>query len=344
VKSQPNVAWPLVVLVSIYAVVLAADWIAPYDYFEQERSLPSAPPTWPHFVDTEGSFHLRPFVYRLVEDPQRLGVYEEDRSELFPIRFFVATPWSSRQFGPFEARWRLFSVDENARILLLGSDSFGRDQFSRLLYGGRLSLLTGLLAGLVAVGLGLVLGAVAGYYGGVVDAMMMRVGEVFLSLPWLYLLIGVRAFLPLEVPATQTSLLTMGLLALIGWPSPARLVRGVVLSGRRRDFVLAACGFGASDSYLLWHHVLPQARNVVVTQLTLLIPRFVLAEVTLSFLGLGVAEPVPSLGSLLATFQQYHVVVTWWWMSAPAIALIAVILSYHRLARALEERFARVVS
>lgn len=329
---------PLAFLLAVYAAVGAADWIAPYDYYEQHRELPLAPPTRLRFVDAEGGFHLRPFVYRLVERSGEPGEYVEDRSAIFPLRFLVAAP--PRRLGPLEVQRRLFGVDEPARILLLGSDRFGRDLFSRLLYGGRISLAAGLAAAAVAVGLGVVVGSAAGFWGGGLDALLMRLGELFMAFPALYLLVAVRAALPLDLEAVETFAVTVAVIALLAWVRPARLVRGVVLSARERDFVRAARGFGASDLYLLRRHVLPQTAAVVLTHLAVAVPRLVLAEVTLSFLGLGIAEPVPSWGLMLAELRRYEALVSYWWLSLPAVALIAVVIGYHHLASVLERRFA----
>ncbi len=170
----------------------------------------------------------------------------------------------------------------------------------------------------------------------------MRGGELFLALPWLYLLFAVRAALPLHVAEWQVFLLLVAVMGLIGWARPARLIRGVVLSAKERNFVLAARGFGASDAHVICRHVLPQTYVVVLTQMTLLIPQYILAEVTLSFLGLGVSEPIPSWGTLLASLQQYYVLSSFWWMFLPAILLIPVFLLYYAAADALQERLASV--
>ncbi len=318
------------VLLASYALAIGADFFAPYDFARQNRDQSFAPPSRLHFVDQEGRFHWRPFVYAWQGLP---GEYTEDHGRRFALRFLVAG--SSANGEPTR---RLFGVEQPGRVFLLGTDRFGRDQLSRLLYGARISLFGGLIAAGLAVALGLVAGAVAGYFGGWIDEALMRLAELFLALPWLYLLIGVRAFLPLHISATQAFLLLVGLIGLIGWAAPARLVRGVVLSARRRDYVTAARGFGASDVYILWRHVLPRAMPVATTQLAVRIPSYVLAEVTLSFLGLGVAEPVPSWGNMLAVLQQAHVLLSYGWMFLPAIALAVVILSYHQLASLIEDR------
>jgi peptide/nickel transport system permease protein len=161
------------------------------------------------------------------------------------------------------------------------------------------------------------------------------VTELFLSLPWLYFLLGVRAFLPLHLSALHTFFLLTGVIGLIGWARPARLVRGIVLSSRNRNYVLAARGFGASDFYILWRHVIPEAFGVLLTQAALLVPQYIAAEVTLSFFGLGVSEPVPSWGNMLSALEQYSVLVAYGWLLAPAGALIITSVLYGYLADAL---------
>jgi peptide/nickel transport system permease protein len=316
----------LVSLLALHALVLLAGFFAPYDPVEQNRLHPFAPPSRLRFVDVEGRLHLRPFVYALAEAPDQPLVYREDRSRRHPVRFFV------------NGGRRFFGVDEPGRVFLLGTDGLGRDQLSRLLHGGRLSLLAGLIAAALSLGAGFVLGMLAGYYGRWVDALVMRAAEVFMALPWLYLLLAVRAFLPLHVSPAGAFLLLVVVIGLVDWARPARLARGVALSARERDFVLAARSFGATDAYLIRRHVAPEAVGVLVTQAALLVPQYVLAEVTLSFVGLGVAEPAPSWGNMLAALQQYHVMISYWWMWAPALALVPVFFAYHALADALHAR------
>jgi peptide/nickel transport system permease protein len=223
-------------------------------------------------------------------------------------------------------------------VFLLGTDAYGRDVFSRLLYGGRVSLFTGLLAAFLSLALGLALGTAAGFYGGWLDRLLMRGGELMMALPWLYLLLAVRAFLPLHITTVQAFFLLVVIIGGVGWVRPARLIRGVVLSARERGFVLAARGFGASNAYLIRRHILPLTLGVVLTQATVLIPQYILAEVALSFLGLGVGEPVPSWGNMLAEAQQYHALVEHWWMLAPGLAIIPVLLGYLLLADTLLEK------
>ena len=167
----------------------------------------------------------------------------------------------------------------------------------------------------------------------------MRGAEIFMALPWIYLLFAVRAFLPLHVGPRQSFFLLVGVIGLTGWARSSRLVRGVILSAKERDFVRAARGFGASSAYILRRHLLPETYGVVLTQAALLIPQCILAEVTLSFLGLGVGEPISSWGNMLASLQKYYVLVSYWWMFIPGMALIPVFLLYNTLADALLGRF-----
>ena len=321
-------------LAALHILVARAGVLAPYPYATQHRQLPYAPPTPIRFVDAAGGLHWRPFVYPLVAADSAPG-YREDRSRRYPLRFFVrGEPYQI--LGLFAADRRLFGVEAPARVFLLGSDGFGRDQFSRLLHGGRISLLAGLVAATLSIGLGLVLGSVAGFYGRWLDSLLMRGAELFMSLPWLYLLLAARAFLPLSLSPVETFLLLVSLIGAIGWAQPARLIRGVVLSARERGYVQAARGFGAGDFYLWRRHLLPEALAPALTQAALLVPQYILAEVTLSFLGLGVAEPVPSWGNMLSEVQKYHVLASAWWMLSPGPVLMLVFVAYHRLARSLQ--------
>jgi peptide/nickel transport system substrate-binding protein len=310
-------------LVTLHLVVALAGFVAPYEPAKQERAFPYAPPTALHVVDASGHFH-RPFVYAQVPDPNDPAAYVDDTSRRFPVRLF--------------SNGHLFAVDAPARVSLLGTDGFGRDVFSRLLHGGRISVAAGLLATLCALLVGLMLGTLAGFFGGLVDRVVMRAADVFMALPWIYLLFAVRAALPLRIDTRATFLMLVAVLGIVGWARPARMVRGIVLSARERTYVRAAEGFGATAPYLLWRHILPHTYGVVLTQASVLIPQYLLAEVALSFLGLGIGEPTASWGGMLGTLQQYHVMTSYWWMLAPAVALAAIALGYHALSALVYER------
>ena len=327
----------VIVLVLLHAVVVFAGFVAPADPASQNRDFPFVPPSSLHFVDARGHFHLRPFIYAWTSKPQGLYEYEESRDREYPLHFLVKGP-EYRIAGAFSSRIHLFGVEAPAQIFLAGTDNYGRDQFSRILYGGRVSLAAGLLATGISLALGVLLGTVSGFYGRWIDESLMRMVELFMVLPWLYLLLAVRAFLPLHISPLQTFFLLVAVIGSIGWARPARLVRGVVLSARTRKYVLASRGFGASDSHILRRHLLPHTYGVLLTQAALLVPQFVIAEVTLSFLGLGLSEPMPSWGNLLASLQQYNVLVSYWWMFAPGLALLVFSLGYLAVADAIQQR------
>ena len=297
----------LLFLAGIHAAAIWAGRLAPYGYDEQHRQYPYAPPARIHW---DGGGRL--VVYGLAADTG--GDYREDGSRHYPLRFL--------------SRGRLLGVDPPGTLFLLGTDGYGRDVFSRVLYGGRVSLLTGLLAAALAVGIGWMLGTVAGFFGSWPDELLMRGSELFLALPWLYLLLAVRAFLPLHIGPLQAFLLLVAIIGGVGWVRPARLVRGVALSARERPFVLAARGFGAGPLYLLRRHIVPFTIPVALTQASVLIPQYILAEVTLSFLGLGVGEPMPSWGNMLAEARHFDALLAHPWLLAPGLAAIPVLLAY----------------
>ena len=310
-------------LVALHLVVAFAGFIAPYDPTSQDRSSPYAPPTAIHISDANGNLQ-QPFVYAQVPDPNDPALYVDDTSRRYPVQLL--------------AHGHLLGVDAPGRLSLLGTDGFGRDVFSRVLHGGRVSIAAGLLATLCALLVGMTLGTLAGFFGGFLDRLVMRTADVFMALPWIYLLFAVRAALPLHIDTRATFLMLVAVLGIVGWARPARMIRGIVLSARERAYVRAAEGFGASSRYLLWRHILPHTYSLALTQASVLIPQYLLAEVALSFLGLGIGEPTASWGGMLGTLQQYHVLTSYWWMLAPAIALGAMALAYHALTALVQER------
>jgi len=334
IRRRKLAKW-LAVLVALHGVIACAGFFAPYDPVAQDRQRPYAPPSKLHFLDKQGRVHMRPFLYPLRMREGLFNQYEEDTARTIPLKFFVDGS-RYKLLGWVPCRLHLFGVDD-ARVYLLGSDGYGRDQLARILHGGQVSLLAGWLGAGITLFLGFGIGAMAGYYGGWRDEILMRFAELFLALPWLYLLFGLRAFLPLSVSPLQSFLLIVVVSGTLGWARPARLVRSVVLSAKERDFVRAARGFGASDQYLLRRHIFPETSSLLMTQATILVPQYVLAEMTLSFLGLGVPEPVASWGNLLGNLQQYSVLMSYWWMYLPALVIVPFFLCYLGLASALQE-------
>ena len=325
---------PAASLIAIHLVVLLGGFLSPCDPTEQDRMRAFAPPTGLYFRDSDG-LHLRPFVRqtRIVG----FGEYAEDQSTTYPLRFFC-TGASYSVLWTLRSTRHLFCAEHSVPVALLGTDAFGRDVFSRLLYGAQISLGAGLMATLLSVLVGLAIGMAAGYQGGWADETLMGASELLITLPWLYLLLALRAFLPLHLSATDSFLLIVCVVAVLGWARPARLVRGVVLGAKTQNFVAAARGFGASEWYIVRRHVLPSVWPVLLTQASLLVPLYVAAEVSLSFFALGVNEPTPSWGNMLAALQQYQVLTSYWWMLSPAVALCIVSVTYCFLADALQVR------
>ena len=317
-------------LVLAHSLALFAGFVATDVPEEQHRMHIFSPPMRIHSFDKNHAFHWRPFVYPLALEPGTFNQYQEQKTRAYPIFFFhVGPPY--KLLGVFPVTRHLLLSSSPEHLFLLGTDAYGRDQFSRLLYGGRISLFAGLLASSISICLGLIVGGLAGFYGGWVDSLLMRIVDAFLAMPWLYLLLAVRAIVPLHVEPNAVFLLLIATLGAVGWARPARLIRSIALSARERDYVAAARGFGASDLYLLRRHIVPVAFPVVLTQWVLYVPQYILAEITLSFFGLGVSEPEPSWGNMLTALQQTFVLSSCWWMFAPALAVTAVSFAYQRL-------------
>ena len=293
------------VLAGLMLLMLAGPRLAPYD---PARSFPGyafAPPMRPHLVDDRGVWHL-PFAYPLrVIDPLE-RTYAEDRSRR--IGFASPEPW-----------------------FVLGADALGRDVWSRLLAGARLSLGVATLAGAAALLLGALLGATAAYAGGWIEHALMRAADVVMVLPAIYLVLALRGALPLVLSTAQVFTALAGVMALIGWPSVARGVRGIVTVESRAEYAEAARALGASPARVVWRHLLPATRGFLGVQATLLIPGFVMAEATLSFAGFGFAEPASSWGAMLRDASQVRVAVEAPWLLAPAIALTATVFVIHAL-------------
>jgi peptide/nickel transport system permease protein len=322
---------PLILLVALHALLLAAEPLAPYAPDEQHREFSYSPPTRLRLVDGAGRWHLTPFVAAAdrppMPGPQHVGAISN-------VRWFPrGAPY--RVAGLVSGDRHLTGVEAPSHLFLLGTDRYGRDMLSRLLVGARLSLFAGALATAMALGLGVLVGGASGFFGGRLDAGLMWVTDAVLALPWIYLLLAARALLPLGLPPSQAFLVVVLLMGAIGWARPARLVRGVAMAERDRDYVAAARGCGATDLRLLARHVLPQASGVMLTQASIMVPRFVLGEVTLSFLGLGLGEPAPSLGTLAAGLVPPGLVLTHWWLAAPLVAMVLVFALYEWAAVAL---------
>lgn len=292
-----------------------APWLAPHHPSRQFRDLAYAPPNPPRVIAADGRIRL-PFVYplRLVDRLERR--FEVDRSSPMPFR------WRQRDAAaPGSAIW-----------LPLGADALGRDIASRLLLGARTSLLVACAATLLALVLGGVVGGLAGYAGGRTDEWLMRLTDFMLVLPAIYLVLALRAALPLVLGPGEVFGMLVGVFALAGWPYPARGIRAIVAGERRKEYAEAARALGAGPWRILIRHLLPATASFLVVQAGLLVPSFILAEATLSFVGFGFPEPHPSLGLMLQDAARIAALSEAPWLLAPAIAIVVAILAIHRLA------------
>lgn len=328
-----GIYFPIVFLIIVHAAVIGADFVAPYEPTSQHSREPFLPPSRVHWFDEENPIRWRPFICGW---HNQNGLYKEDCGITLPIQWFVNGS-SYKLVGLIPSNRHLFGVAAPHTIHLMGTDSLGRDQFSRFLHGGRISLFAGLLACALSMAIGISMGVAGGFLGWRIDECITGLCELFLSLPWLFLLIAVRAALPLDLPSHYAFLLIVGLIGVIGWARPARLIRAAVLTAKERDFVRAARGFGASDIHILQRHILPEIYGITLTHTTLLTPRYILAEVTLTFLGLGVAEPDPSWGSLLASIN-YPAFQSRWWLVLPILPLCLTFMAYTMISNFIRSR------
>jgi peptide/nickel transport system permease protein len=327
IKHKLAIVGSIIVIV-LYIAVLFHGFIAPYD--KQERSkLIHFTPQKVHFTDN-GRLTW-PFVYGITSksDPKTFTrVYVEDENLVYPINLFVrGAPY--KLFGFINTDIRLFGVSEGGTIFLMGTDELGRDLFSRILYGGAISLSIGLLGVLASFVLGAALGGISGYYGGVLDTIIQRVIEFLLSMPTIPLWMALSVAVPIDWPPTRVYFAITLILSLRGWCGLARVVRGKLLELREEDFVMAAQLLGASDARIISRHMLPSFLSYLIVDMTLAIPGMILGETALSFLGLGLRPPVVSWGVLLQQASNVRTVATYPWLMWPAVFVILTVLGFN---------------
>ena len=317
-----------VVLAVLYVVAIFCEFIAPYDPATKNTELLTAPPQRIHFFGA-GGFSARPFVYAYTvgEDPVTWRkIYEEDTEVRFPIRWFVRGE-EYRLWGLFRTRLHLFGVDDGY-VFLFGTDILGRDVFSRIMYGTRISLSIGLIGVALSFILGLTIGGVSGYFGGFADAVVQRSIDFLRSLPVLPVWMALAAALPANWPTIRVYFGITVIVSLIGWTGLARVVRSKLLSLRHEDFVMAAVVAGAPSGKIISRHLIPGFLSYVIVSLTLAVPNMILSETALSFLGLGLRPPVVSWGVLLSEAQNLHAIALAPWLLLPGLFIIVAVLAF----------------
>ncbi len=302
-------------LVTIAFVAATASLIAPHDPGQQFVDYIYAPPMFPHVVDDSGRWH-RPFIYPVRVTNRLEREYTEDRTGRIPLLWFTS-------------RTIVNTPDSQIPWLICGADALGRDIFARVLRGARLSLGISVVAAAGALLLGAMIGATAGFHGGRVDEVLMRIADFVLVLPVIYVVVVLRASMPLVLSTTEVFWTMTTVMSLAGWPYVARGVRSVIAAERRREYAEAARAIGAGGLRILLRHLLPAARGFLTVQTTLLVPVFILAEATLSFAGLGFAEPTPSWGVMLHEASRAPILAEAPWLLTPAVAIIVTVLALN---------------
>lgn len=322
--------WSATVLLVLYLAAVFCEFLAPYSLSFQDTSYNYAPPQRLHFT-SESGFHLWPFVYGLKgqRNPETLQKsYQEDLTQKYPIRL-LAKGQTYKFWGLFKMDRHLIGVDSGGTLFLLGTDSMGRDLLSRIIYGSRISLTIGLLGVSLSFFLGLSIGAISGYFGGWVDDLIQRMIEILRSFPQIPLWLALSAALPSSWSALQIYLGITIVLSIIGWTGLARQVRSKILSLREEDFATAALLVGASQTRIMWHHLLPSFMSHIIVSLTLAIPAMIIGETSLSFLGLGLRPPITSWGVLLKEAQNMRTIAFYPWLLSPAVFVILTVLVFN---------------
>ncbi len=336
-KSKAG-AVSLVTLSVLYLGIIFAAFFAPYNYDQDDVLNSYSPPTKIHLFNFSAK-QFTPFVYgkKCVVNKYYQRIYSEDKSKIYPVKFFTKG-FKYKLFGIWNCNRHLFGTDEG-KIYLLGADLRGRDLFSRILYGGRISLSIVVVAGLISFSIGLLVGGISGYFGGKIDNFTMRVCEIIMMIPSFYLLLVLRSSFPVNWGSAQVYFMVVIILSLIGWASLARTIRGMALSLRENDFVYAAKSAGLGNFKIIIKHILPHTLSYSLVALVLSIPSYILAEAALSLIGLGIQEPQASWGNLLSSALGIVNIRLYPWILIPGIFIIITGMCFYILGDTLRDIF-----
>jgi peptide/nickel transport system permease protein len=330
-----------VILILFYFVAIFAEFIAPYGPDDTFVRYTLAPPSPLHLVDDQGQFH-GPFVYKIKRtvDLETLAkIYTEEKGTIYPIRLFAkGTPY--KLWGLIDADIHLFGLDvpqDEQGVLIFGADRLGRDMFSRVIYGARISLSLGLVGVFMSLLLGIIIGGISGYFGGAVDNFIQRAIEFIRSIPTIPLWMGLSAALPVDMPVIQVYFGITIILSLVSWTGMARVVRGRFLALREEDFVLAARLSGSRQARIIMVHMVPSFLSHIIATLTLNIPGMILSETGLSFIGLGLRPPAISWGVLLQEAMNVSAIALAPWVFWPAVAVVTAVLCFNFLGDGLRD-------
>ncbi|MCD6318934.1 ABC transporter permease [Candidatus Aerophobetes bacterium] len=328
----------IAVLVILYLGGIFCEFVAPYGLETRQIKYTYAPPQRIHFFDEKG-FHIHPFVYgikRRIDLETLQKIYSEDKTKKYPIHFFTHGE-KYKMWNLFPMDIHFFGVKEGGVIFLLGTDRMGRDMFSRIVYGARISLSIGLVGVFLSLVIGLTLGGISGYLGGVTDTILQRVIEILRSFPTIPLWLALSAAVPPQWPPLRVYFGITVILSFIGWTGLARVVRGKLLALREEDFVMAAKIAGCKDTRIIGRHLLPGFLSYIIVSMTLSIPGMILGETSLSFLGLGLRPPITSWGVLLKEAQNVRTVALHPWLMIPVVFVIITVLAFNFLGDGLRD-------
>lgn len=330
----------LIALIILYFIIALSDFIAPYNPNTRYPKASYLPPSMIYFTN---DFMLPlPYIYKtsyVFDNKNFAKKIVEDKSRKSYLRFLVKGE-KYKLLGLIPANIHLFGTSGEERIYLFGTDSSGRDLLSRILHGGKPSLTIGFVGLLIVIPLGLLYGGISGYFGGDLDNIMMRISEALMSIPYFYLIVALASLLPANISNTQRFLLITIIISLVGWAGLSRVIRGQVLSIKEEEYVLAAKASGVNNLAIVVKHILPQTTSYVIVASTLAIPGFIIGESALSFLGLGITQPDPSWGNILAEGKELsNMLIRPYILLLPASFIFTSVLCFNLLGDKLRDIF-----